>query len=120
MVSEMAMIRITTTAPMMAGVLSGEEELWSVDSEVSVTSTLGSGLIVEGGGSIIKVTLFGLTAEVVELAVGGSAVALALFGLTPTVVGLTVGGSRHSPSLRDQMRWQLNIFDPLSSVPQSH
>ena len=98
MVSEMAMIRTTTiiratTAPMIAGVLSGKEELWSVDS-MSITSTLGSGFIVEGG-SVIEVTLlFGLTGTVVEVT---------LFGVTAAVVGLRVGGSRHSSSLRDEI-----------------
>ena len=55
----MAIMRIATiaTAPMMAGALSGEEELWS-DSEVSMTSS--SGFIVEVG-SVIEMTLFGLT-----------------------------------------------------------
>ena len=68
----MAMMRIATTAPMIAGVLSGEE------GSVEVISTLGSGFIVEGG-SVIEVTLFGVMA---------------------VVVGLAVGGGRHSSSFR--------------------
>ena len=62
----MAMMRIATTAPMIAGVLSGEEG----SVEVSMISMLGSGFIVEGG-SVIEVTLFGVMAVVVGLAVGG-------------------------------------------------
>ena len=93
----MAMMRTTiiraTTAPMMAGVLSGEEELWSVDSEVSMSSTVGLRFIVEGG-SVIEVTLFGLTGTVVEVT---------LFGVTAAVVGLRVGGGRHSSLLRDEI-----------------
>ena len=87
----MAMMRIAT-APMMAGVLSGEEELWS-DSEVSMTSS--SGFIVEVG-SVIEVTLFGLTGTC-------TVVEVTPFGLTAAVVGLRVGGSRHSSSLRDEI-----------------
>ena len=84
-VSEMAMMRIATTirattAPMMAGVLSGEEELWSVDA--SMASMLGSGFIV----------------EVVGLAVGGSRHSSSLrdeittehFGSTVIITLLTV------------------------------
>ena len=53
-------------------------DCWGEEGSVEVISTLGSGFIVEGG-SVIEVTLFGVMA---------------------VVVGLAVGGGRHSSSFR--------------------